>query len=203
MPLKFYTLFSLFISLNCLAQKQEAYFLSQPSLAPDGQTVVFSFEGDIWRAGVNDGQALRLTGMQGNESNAKISPDGKWIAFTGRQFGNSDIYLVPVNGGEVKQLTFFSGNDDVSSWSWDSKQIYFTSNRFNNLSTYKVNVNGGTAVPVFNKHFFLHDHNVFENPASGELFFNDTWESSFQLQRKGYKGPYNPDIQSYNPATKT
>ena len=55
---------------------------------------------------------------------------------------------------------------------------------------------------MFNRNFFLNDHNVFENPVTGELFFNDTWESSNQLQRKGYKGPYNPDIQSYNPATK-
>lgn len=194
---------TLLLSFKCVAQAPDAYFLTQPSLSPDGQFVVFSFEGDIWKASIKDRQALRLTGMQGNESNAKISPDGKWISFTGRQFGNSDVYLMPATGGEIKQLTFFSGNDDVSSWSWDSKNIYFTSNRFNNLSSYKVNIAGGTALPVFNNHFFLHDHNVFENPATGELFFNDTWESSFQLQRKGYKGPFNPDIQSYNPTTKT
>jgi tricorn protease-like protein len=196
-------LFSLLLCTPGFSQKQDAYFLSQPSLSPDGLTVVFSYEGDIWKAGVKDGQALRLTGMQGIESNAKISPDGKWIAFTGRQFGNADVYLVPATGGEVKQLTYFSGNDEVSSWSWDSRNIYFTSNRFNNLSSYKVGIAGGTALPVFTSHFFLHDHNIFENPVTGELFFNDTWESSFQLQRKGYKGPYNPDIQSYNPTTKT
>ncbi|MES2892086.1 MAG: S41 family peptidase [Bacteroidota bacterium] len=203
MRLKIYLLLSLISSGYCFAQNQDAHFLSQPSLSPDGASVVFSFEGDIWKAGVKDGQALRLTGMQGNESNAKISPDGKWIAFTGRQFGNPDVYLMPANGGEVRQLTFFGGTDEVSSWSWDSKQIFFTSNRLSNLSSYKVSIAGGTATLVFPQHFFLHDHNLFENPATGELFFNDTWESSFQLQRKGYKGPFNPDIQSYNPKSKT
>ena len=49
-------------AISTSAQTSEAYFLSQPSLSPDGQTVVFSFEGDIWKAGVNDGQASRLTG---------------------------------------------------------------------------------------------------------------------------------------------
>lgn len=190
------------LGLAASAQTTENYFLSQPSLTPDGQTVVFSFEGDIWKAAIADGQASRLTGMQGYESNAKVSPDGKWIAFTGRQFGNADVYLVPLNGGEVKQLTFFSGADEVSSWSWDSKHIYFSSTRYSRQSSYQVPITGGTATPVFNRNFFLNDHNVFENPVTRELFFNDTWESSNQLQRKGYKGPYNPDIQSYNPATK-
>src|SRR3954463_13658412 len=134
------------IVLNCLsfmlaasvsAQDNEAYFLSQPALTPDGKSVVFSFEGDIWKATLPDGQAYRLTAMQGYENNAKVSPDGKWIAFTGRQCGNADVYVMPLSGGEVKQLTYFSGTDEVSSWSWDSKSIYFTSSRFSRESSYK------------------------------------------------------------------
>ena len=99
----------LFILYTAKAQNSEPYFLSSPSLTPDGQTVVFSFEGDIWKASVKDGFASRLTAMQGYENGAKVSPDGKWIAFTGRQFNNSDVYVMPVEGGEVKQLTFHSG----------------------------------------------------------------------------------------------
>ncbi|MEO6916750.1 MAG: hypothetical protein ABI151_14900, partial [Chitinophagaceae bacterium] len=197
-----YLFLSVLIPFFTVAQNKEARFLSQPTLTPDGQTVIFSYEGDLWKAGIKDGQATRLTGMQGYESSAKVSPDGKWIAFTGRQFGNPDVYIMPLDGGEVRQLTWFSGTDDVSSWSWDSKNIYFTSNRLTRSSTYKVSIAGGTATPVFGQNFFLNDHNVFENPTNGEIFFNDTWESSSQLSRKGYKGPYNPDIQSYNPTTK-
>ncbi|MES2645265.1 MAG: S41 family peptidase [Bacteroidota bacterium] len=203
MKVKLFLLTSLLVSTHAFSQNNESYFLSQPALTPDGHSVVFTYEGDIWKAPLDNGQALRLTAMQGYESNAKVSPDGKWITFTGRQFGNPDVYIMPANGGEVKQLTFFSGSDEVSSWSWDSKTIYFTSDRLNYLSSYKVNINGGTAIPVFKSHFFLDDHNLFENPVTGELFFNDTWESSNQLQRKGYKGPYNPDIQSYHPTSKT
>ena len=184
------------------AQQTEAYFLSDPCLTPDGQTVIFSFEGDLWKAGVKDGLASRLTAMQGYESNARVSPDGKWIAFTGRQYGNADVFVMPVGGGEIRQLTYYSGSDVVSSWSWDSKYIYFTSDR-KGLSSYKVSIEGGNASVVFGDNFFLFDHNVFEHPLSGEIFFNDTWESyGSQLQRKRYKGPFNPDIQSYNPKTK-
>ncbi|MEI9811127.1 MAG: DPP IV N-terminal domain-containing protein [Bacteroidota bacterium] len=184
------------------AQNASAYFLSNPCLTPDGQTVIFSFEGDLWKADVKNGQASRLTGMQGYESSAKVSPDGKWIAFTGRQYGNTDVFVMPVSGGDVKQITYHSGNDDVSNWSWDSKYIYFNSNRMGQAAGYKVSAEGGNAQRVFGNYFFQYDHNLTEHPLTGEIFFNDTWESSNQVQRKRYKGPFNPDIQSYNPQTK-
>jgi len=127
------------------AQTKEVYFLSQPCLTPDGQIVIFSFEGDLWKANVKDGLATRLTAMQGYETNAKVSPDEKWIAFSGTQYGNSDVYIMPFEGGDIKQLTYYSGGDNVSSWSWDSKYIYFTSSRMGQISSYKVSINGGTA----------------------------------------------------------
>src|SRR4051812_24792295 len=113
----------LLLAIQLFSQSSSAYFLSNPSLTPDGQTVIFSFEGDLWKANVKDGQASRLTAMQGYETSAKVSPDGKWIAFTGRQYGNADVFLIPLSGGEVKQITYHSSNDDVTSWSWDSKYI--------------------------------------------------------------------------------
>ena len=127
---------------TALAQQETAWFLAHPCLTPDGQSVIFSFEGDIWKAPVNDGHAFRLTAMQGYETNPRISPDGKWIAFTGRQYGNPDVFIVPANGGQVKQVTFHSGTDDVSSWSWDSKSIYFNSNRMGQIAGFKVSTDG-------------------------------------------------------------
>ncbi len=190
------------LAFSATAQSNEPFFLSSPCLTPDGQTVVFSFEGDLWKASVANGEAVRLTAMQGYETNAKISPDGKWIAFTGRQMGNADVYIMPINGGEIKQLTFHSATDEVNSWSWDSQKIYFTSNRTGQISGYTVGINGGTPQRLFGDHYFLFDHGLFEHPSSGEIYFNDTWESSNQVARKRYKGPFNPDIQSYNPKTK-
>ncbi|HLG38979.1 MAG TPA: hypothetical protein VI461_04885, partial [Chitinophagaceae bacterium] len=101
---KLLTVAALIFSVQLIAQNSSAYFLSNPCLTPDGQTVIFSFEGDLWKADVKNGQALRLTAMQGYETSAKVSPDGKWIAFTGRQYNNADVYIMPVTGGDVKQI---------------------------------------------------------------------------------------------------
>lgn len=188
--------------LPASAQSTATYFTTYPTLTPDGKTVVFCYEGDIWKADVQNPQAVRLTAMQGNEILPKVSPDGKWIAFTGYQFGNADIFLLPIEGGEVKQLTVHEAGDQLESWSWDSKSVYITSGRDGNATSFKVSIDGSTPVRMFD-HYFNLIHNVTEHPTSGELFFNDTWESSNAANRKRYKGEFNPDIQSYIPATKT
>ncbi|MGX5818594.1 S41 family peptidase [Chitinophaga lutea] len=190
------------LSLPAAAQTPDVYFTTFPALSPDGRTVVFSFEGDLWKADLRDPQAVRLTAMPGNETYPRISPDGKWLAFTGSQYGNPDVYIMPLEGGEIRQLTLHEAPDLVDSWSWDAKSLYIVSGRAGNATSYKVNIDGSTPQRVFNHHFNL-IHNVAEHPTTGELYFNDTWESSAFAHRKRYKGAFNPDIQSYNPATKS
>ena len=182
------------------AQQPEVYFATNPSITPDAKTIIFSYEGDLWQVASGGGSALRLTGMEGNESRPRVSPDGKWIAFTSSQYGNEDVYVMPVGGGEIRQLTYHEGADQVESWGWDSKTIYFTSDRSNRYSSYKVSREGGTPQRLF-PHYFHTVHNVAEHPTSGEVFFDETWESKTFVQRKGYKGAYNPDVQSYNQKT--
>ncbi len=93
---------------------------------------------------------------------------------------------MPINGGEIKQLTFHDAGDLMDSWSWDSKSIYFTSGREGAATSFKVSIDGGTPVRVFS-HYFNQTHNLSEHPTTGELFFNDTWESSWAANRKGTK----------------
>ncbi|HEY0895218.1 MAG TPA: LpqB family beta-propeller domain-containing protein, partial [Sphingobacteriaceae bacterium] len=181
-----------------LLSAQNVYFASNPTLTPDAAAVIFTYEGDLWKTGISGGSATRLTAMAGEETNAKVSPDGKWIAFSSTQSGNNDVYVMPAGGGEIRQLTFHDASDEVDSWSWDSQTIYFTSGRYNSFAGYKLPVTGGTPVRLFGNYFNT-VHNVAEHPKTGELFFNDTWESKLFAHRKRYKGAYNPDIQSYNP----
>ncbi|MGO1520556.1 MAG: hypothetical protein ACTHWQ_03385 [Sphingobacterium sp.] len=44
------------------AQPQPS-FLSNPTLSPDAQSIVFSYEGDLWKVPAVGGEALRLTAM--------------------------------------------------------------------------------------------------------------------------------------------
>ena len=199
---KLYTFFISCVAIPAWlhAQPQNSYFTAYPTLTPDGKTVIFSYEGDLWKSDLNSPSAVRLTAMQGQETNARISPDGQWLAFSSSQYGNNDVYVMPLAGGEIKQLTYHESFDEVDSWSWDSKTIYFTSGRYNQFGSYQVQRTGGTPVRLF-EHYFNTTHGIAEHPQTGELFFNNTWESYLFAERKHYKGDYNPDIQSYNPKT--
>lgn len=177
-------------------------FTTSPAISPDASTIVFSYESDLWKVPTNGGMAVRLTGMDGDESLASISPDGKWLAFTSDQYGNDDVYIMPISGGKVTQLTFHQAGDLVESWSWDSKEIYFSSGRYNRISSYKISITGGTPKRLFG-HYHNTVHNLVEHPAKKEFFFSESWESFIFPQRKGYKGSFNPDIKSYNTDSNT
>ena len=174
------------------------HFPYNPSLSPDGKTIYFSYDGDIFKVDADGGLAVRVISLGGVEGHPKVSPDGKYIAFSSTVHGNSDIYMVPVEGGDVKRMTWHEGKDVPSGWSRDSKSIYFESNRINIKTTYKVNIGGGTPERLFD-HYFNTIVNVAENPVTGELYFNESGESISFPTRKRYVGEHNPDIKVWNP----
>lgn len=177
--------------------QSNAYFTTDPSLSPDGATIVFSYENDLWKVPVSGGTAMRVTAMDGKESLPRWSPDGKWIAFTGTQDRNANVYVMPAQGGEIRQLTFHEAEDLVDSWSWDSRYIYFTSSRYNQNTVFKVSVDGGTPVRIF-ENYFNTPHHLVEHPITGEYIFTDSWESLRFANRKRYRGDHRPDLLSYN-----
>ena len=179
---------------------QDLHFLLDPTISPDAKTIVFSYDGDLWKVNTSGGLASRITAMEGEETLPRISPDGKWLAFTSNALGNRNIYVMAMSGGSIEQLTFNDAADEVDSWSWDSETLYFTSNRENRYSGYTISRKGGTPKRLFN-HYFHTVHNLAEHPTNNELFFNESWESKNFTNRKRYKGAYNPDIKSYNPTT--
>ena len=194
-----FLLSAILIAVN--ASAAEAWFVSSPSLSPDGMSVAFVYEGDIWIVPASGGTAKRITAMDGTENNPRFSPDGKWIAFNGNKDGNSNIYIVPVTGGQVRQLTWHSAADNLDSWSWDSKRLYFTSGRYNNFSAYVVPIEGGTPLRLFSEHYWENAHFVVNDNKTGTYYFSESGESYRSSNRKRYKGENNPDILAYNPVT--
>lgn len=197
--------FCLFFLCTCVpapylvgVSAQNLYFPDHPALTPDGQTLIFAYNGDLWRMPSAGGNASRITALDGAESHPKVSPDGKWLAFTSAQYGNDDVYVTPLAGGPITQLTFHEGADRVSTWDWESRTIYFTSNRYNRITTFTVPVGGGTPQRLLG-HYFNNVHNVALPAGEEGFYYNESWESNNYAHRKRYKGPFNPDIRHYAP----
>jgi tricorn protease len=123
--------------------------------------VAFVYAGDIWTVNSEGGEARRLTSHEGMELFPKISPDGKWIAFSAEYSGTRQVFVMPAQGGKPKQLTFYNsvglmpprgGFDNVIlDWTPDSKNILFRANRTEfgerNGKYFTVNIEGGLEKP--------------------------------------------------------
>ncbi|MFN8589642.1 MAG: S41 family peptidase [Candidatus Eisenbacteria bacterium] len=94
--------------------------------AVHGGTVVFTAEGDLWKVGLDGGVARRLTTHPGQETNAAISPDGKWLAFTATYDGPTEAYVMPVDGGLPKRLTYDGDRSAVVGWTPDGAVLVTT-----------------------------------------------------------------------------
>ncbi len=111
--------------------------LHTPDVSRD--RIVFVYAGDVWIVPRAGGEARRLTSHPGQELFPKLSPDGKWVAFSGEYSGTRQVYVVSADGGEPKQLTFRNdigelpargGYDNVIlDWTPDGKKIVFRANR--------------------------------------------------------------------------
>ena len=137
------------------ARAEEGRLLRFPTT--NGTDVVFSYAGDLYKAPLNGGRAVRLTSHIGYEMFAKYSPDGRTIAFTGQYDGNTEVYSMPATGGEPVRLTFTGTNsrDDlgdrmgpnniVMGWTPDGKEIVYR-NRISDSfdgKLWKVPASGG------------------------------------------------------------
>lgn len=99
-------------------------WLRNTNISPDGNTVAFTFKGDIYTVPFAGGAATRLTTSEEYDSDPYFSPDGSKIAFTSNRRGSADVYVVDAVGGTPVRLTTHSGNERVRGWLNDSTVIF-------------------------------------------------------------------------------
>ena len=90
-----------------------------------GDTLIFTSEGDLWTVTVHGGTAHRLTSAPGQERAARISPDGKTVAFFANYEGPGEVYTMPVEGG-VPQRQSWDGGAEPAGWSPDGRLLIET-----------------------------------------------------------------------------
>lgn len=187
----------------------EARLLRFP--ATNGNEIVFSYAGDLYKVPTTGGEAQRLTSHVGYEMFPRFSPDGKTIAFTGQYDGNTEVYTVPSDGGEPLRVTYTATNsrDDlgdrmgpnniVMTWTPDGERIVYRNRISSGFSgkLYTVDKEGGLSdvIPLPEGGFCSY------SPDGKQLTYNRVMRE-FRTW-KYYKGGMADDVWIYNPEKKS
>src|SRR5262245_7862605 len=73
-----------------------------PRLSPSGKTIVFSYQGGLWKIGREGGTMSRLTKTAGFDSEPAWSPNEKTIAYF--EAGTSELKLIDAQSAEPLNL---------------------------------------------------------------------------------------------------
>ena len=178
------------ILAGCLALATAATAAESPlwlrysAISPDGKTIAFTYQGDIFTVPSTGGVAKQLTTNPAYDSRPVWSPDGSTIAFASDREGSLDVYVMPATGGTPKRLTTNSGSETPLAFRDNgtvlfsasemptSADIQFPSAQFPQV--YSVSLNGGR--PVMFTSVAMDQIDI--NPSNGTILYTD---------KKGYE----------------
>ena len=107
------------------AQAQDnPLWMRHPAISPDGKTIAFSYQGDIFTVPSSGGRAKQITSNAAFDSYPVWSPDGNHIAFASNREGSIDVWVMDANGGIPKRVTTNSGSEYPLRWK-DNYTIMF------------------------------------------------------------------------------
>lgn len=109
------------------APQANPLWLRNTAISPDGQTIAFTYRGDIYTVPFAGGAATRITTDPAVDSRPVWSPDGRKIAFGSDRMGSTDIYIVDAAGGQPLRLTTHSGSEVPLAFA-DNGTVIFAGN---------------------------------------------------------------------------
>ena len=116
---------------------------SAPVWTPDGQEILFSGlrsdtaeyawrESEIYAQHVTTGAVRQLTTRRGPDGNPAVSPNGRWIAYTGYDWTDdtyitTTLYVMGMDGATPRALTAaLDRSPEDLLWAPDNSGVYFT-----------------------------------------------------------------------------
>jgi len=180
---------------TCIAIAQSNPFINVPTLSPDGQTIAFNYQGDIWTVSTNGQNLKRLTIHEAYDTKPIWSKNGETIAFQSNRYGNSDVFTIPSEGGTPIRITYHSSNDGVTDFTADNEILFTTARNYVQVERapeiHSINATGGTSFRVLNTVGF----DAKMSPNGNYIVLT---KGTCRIDREAYRGPANRDIWLYD-----
>jgi tricorn protease len=121
-------------------------YLRHPTL--HGERIAFVADDDLWSVSAAGGIARRLTAGLAEASTPSLSPDGRWLAYVGRDELHPEVHVMPAEGGQSRRLTWLGTDTHVRGWTPAGEIVYVTTQGqpfFRNHQAFAVSPTGGSA----------------------------------------------------------
>jgi dipeptidyl aminopeptidase/acylaminoacyl peptidase len=102
--------------------------------SPDGQFIVFvrgspKTDLDIWIQPLSGDRAARpIINSAFTESEARVSPDGRWLAYTSSESGSFEVYVTSFPAPGERWLVS-QGGGRLPTWRRDGRELYYRKDR--------------------------------------------------------------------------
>ncbi len=124
---KFFVWIAVLVNLQVAVSQDSTTWKRYPVISPDGSTIAFSFQGDIYRVPASGGHALALTQHEAYDFHPVWSHDSKQLAFASDREGNFDVFVMPASGGRALALTTHSFSDVPVAFDGKNERVWFES----------------------------------------------------------------------------
>ncbi len=134
----------------------EIVFLSNHEADPDAR-----LNYDIFAVAVGSGRVRQITRTPGVEMEPRVSPDGRWIAYTATTrpvttidsvAEDNHVWLIAADGGQARELNHaLDRRSSTPEWAPDSRAVIYGASDHGRNVIYRVGITGGTSVALVNE----------------------------------------------------
>ncbi len=173
---KLFSIFALTLVTLSLSAQDEARWIRKSTISPDGQSIAFSYQGDIFTVPAEGGTAHQVTVNSSYDSDPLWTADGKSIVFSSYREGSKDIWIIPSEGGKARRLTTYPGAETPLFVSQNGLVYYYANiqadPKFSDYpwaaQVYTVNIADGkstlfTSLPMMNLSVNANDIILYED----------------------------------------
>jgi eukaryotic-like serine/threonine-protein kinase len=152
--------------------------------SPDGQHLAIESrlsnrdQRDLLILSLADGTTRPFADSPFEESHAKFSPDGRWLAFTSDETGRDEVYVRPFPQGEGKWRVSVAGGT-TPRWRGDGRELFYGASD-GKLMALPVTTSGstfepGSPQPLFATRLRFEDGGHYDVAPDGATFVFNEW----------------------------
>ena len=201
----------IFLTILTFASKaqDDPKWIRHQAISPDGQTIAFTYMGDLYTVPTAGGDAKQITLHKAHDFMPVWSADSKHIAFASDRYGNFDVYIMEAKGGQATRLTFHSTDEKPYTFSHDGTSLIFGAARLDiaehrqfpdgtHTELYSVPVVGGRVKQIFT----IPAEYVQVSKDGNTMIYHDK-KGGENEWRKHHTSSVTRDIWSYDKSTNT